>query len=106
MNNATKIAREMILKYGMISKSSNDLKLLGKQSNYDGLNCLSDRQKEELAQEVELILKEARIVARKTLIRQDKELEVIAESLKEFGSLTGEQAEELISAEKTVEDLR
>lgn len=105
---ASKIARKMILAYGMLSEDNNNL--LGSYSSYAEKGAiitelLSDNQKEELARQVDAILKEAYQVAEETLKKKDKQLEIIADALVLRGSLNKSEIDGLYSGKLKIEDL-
>ena len=105
---ASKIARNMILTFGMLKEGENSL--LGAYSSYAEhgeiiTEYLSDKQKEELSRQVDAILKEAYQIAEGILKKKDKQLEIIAEALTLRGSLNKSEIDGLYSGKLKIEDL-
>lgn len=108
IENASYIARNMVLSFGMQDGDENEL--LGTYSSYVENNTiiteyLSDRQKEELARQVDIILTEGYRIAENILKKKDKQLEIIAEALMQRGALNQSEIDGLYSGKLKIEDL-
>lgn len=107
LEEASKIARKMILEFGMLSTKSD---LLGEYSSYSeggriNIEYLSNKQKEELTKQVNIILQEGYNLAEKTLKKKFEKLELIANALQIAGSLEKEQLNSLYTGKITLEDI-
>lgn len=104
LSKATNIARDMILLFGMQDTDT----ILGRYNSYSACDyeLLSDAQKQEIAKQTDLILKEAYELAEKILKREDAKLEKIVKALLKKGSLNEKELNELYSGKIEVEDLK
>ncbi len=104
---ASKIARNMVLEFGMFSQNTD---ILGNYNSYVEnerieLEYLSDKQKEELTKQVDIILEEGYNLAEKVLKRKKKQLDIIAKALIKAGSLDSNQLTGLYSGKLNLEDI-
>lgn len=102
LQNATRTARIMVLKYGMQTVKSSTL---GSRNGFVDEDSLSDQQKNDLARQTDELLNRGYELAKKILKNQDEKLELLAEALMQEGALDGKTMESLYKGEITLEEL-
>lgn len=102
LQNATRTARSMVLRYGMQILNSSTL---GSRNGFIDTDSLSDQQKNDLARQTDELLKRGYQLAKKVLKNQDEKLELLAEALMREGALDGKTMESLYKGEITLAEL-
>lgn len=90
LQQATRLARDMVTKYGMSEKVG----LLAQ--NYDGSGQLSGDSKKIIEEETKAMLNAAYERAKAILLTNSEELELLAKNLLEKETLTGKQIKEML----------
>lgn len=102
---ATRIARAMVMDYGMSKLGAMNFSPQYESGNYSRAigepNRISDRLQEKVDGEIRLLIDQAQDKAMSLLKKYQRELDKVSEKLLEFESLDGDQFEEIMGFKKS-----
>ena len=100
---ATKLARSMITEYGFSNKLGR-MAYTDPNADYFGSPKIAEETQKIVDKEVLRLVEEGYDTARKILTRKKKELDILAEGLLEYETLSGDEIKDLLEGKKPTRD--